>query len=58
MFLIHLHVHHLQERPHFFEVHFPVFVFVGLVKPVSDPPDRMLRETRIGTDELGFMSLK
>lgn len=44
VFLVHVHVHHLQQLPHLFESHLPVFVFVGFLKPVPDPPEERLRK--------------
>lgn len=45
MLLVHLHIHHLQQRPHLFESHFTVFVFVRFLEPVAHPPETTLRAT-------------
>lgn len=40
MVLAHVHVHHLQQVSHLFEVHPAVVVFVCFLEPVADPSER------------------
>lgn len=40
MILIHVHVHHLEKTLHLLEVHAPILILIGFLKPVTNPRAR------------------